>query len=144
MRVVVDTNILVSFAIRPNKDFRKLFDHIASHGVTLISESTIAELFTVLRREKFRKYISKDNAIDYVEWYVGISECVNVTKHVTACRDPKDDKFLSLAVSARADCIIAGDNDLLDMVAYDGIPIYRATDFLKLFLEDANGSAPNA
>ena len=135
MRVVVDTNILVSFAIRPSKDFERLFDYLAGHGVTLISEDTVSELFSVLNREKFRKYIAQDSAIDYVEWYAGVSESVVVTQHVTACRDPKDDKFLSLAVTARADCIIAGDSDLLDMIAYDGIPIYRATDFLKLFAE---------
>lgn len=135
MRVVVDTNILVSFAIRPSKDFERLFDYLAGHGVTLISEDTVSELFSVLNREKFRKYIAQDSAIDYVEWYAGVSESVVVTQHVTACRDPKDNKFLSLAVTARADCIIAGDSDLLDMIAYDGIPIYRATDFLKLFAE---------
>jgi putative PIN family toxin of toxin-antitoxin system len=132
MRIVVDTNILVSFAIRPSKDFENLFDYLAGHGIALISEATLSELFTVLSREKFRKYIPQDSAVDYVEWYAGIAEHVIVTEDVIACRDPKDDKFLSLAVTGKADCIIAGDSDLLDMIAYDGIPIYRAADFLKL------------
>jgi putative PIN family toxin of toxin-antitoxin system len=57
MRVVVDTNILVSFAIRPNPDFEKIFDHIAAHGVSLVSDDTLAELFDVLSRDRFRKYI---------------------------------------------------------------------------------------
>ena len=135
MRVVVDTNILVSFAIRPNQYFERLFDYLAGHATTLISEETIAELFAVLSREKFRKYIPQDSAIDYVEWYAGISESVIVAKPVVACRDPKDDKFLSLAVAGKADCIIAGDSDLLDMAAYDGIPVYRAVEFLKHFVE---------
>jgi predicted nucleic acid-binding protein len=89
----------------------------------------------VLSREKFREYIPQASAIDYVEWYAGISETVVVEKQVTACRDPKDDKFLSLAVAGKADCIISGDLDLLDMGAYDGIPVYRAVEFLKLFVE---------
>lgn len=135
MRVVVDTNILISFAIRPNQNFERLFDYLAKHGITLISDDTVAELFTVLNRDKFRKYIRQDSAMDYIEWYVGISESVTVTESVIACRDPKDDKFLSLAVAGKADCIIAGDSDLLEMVAYAGIPIYRATDFLGLFCE---------
>jgi putative PIN family toxin of toxin-antitoxin system len=135
MRVVVDTNILVSFAIRPNQDFERLFDYLAGQGVTLVSEETIAELFAVLSREKFRKYIPQDSAIDYVEWYAGVSESVIVTEHVVACRDPKDDKFLSLAVAGKADCIIAGDSDLLEMIAYKGVPVYRAAEFLKLFVE---------
>jgi len=135
MRVVVDTNILVSFAIRPNRDFERLFDFLAAHGVTLVSDETIAELFAVLSREKFRQYIPRNSAIDYVEWYAGISESTVVTEQVVACRDPKDDKFLSLAVAGKADCIISGDLDLLDMVAYNGIPVYRAAEFLLLFVE---------
>jgi len=135
MRVVVDTNILVSFAIRPNENFERLFDYLARQDITLISDDTVAELFTVLNRNKFRKYIRQDSAMDYIEWYVGISELVTVTESVIACRDPKDDKFLSLAVAGKADCIIAGDSDLLEMIAYEGIPIYRTSDFLKLFCE---------
>ncbi len=135
MRVVVDTNILVGFAIRPNRDFERLFDYLAGHAVTLVSDDTIAELFAVLSRETFRAYIPQESAIDYAEWYAGISESVAVTEHVAACRDPRDDKFLSLAVAGKADCIVSGDSDLLDMAAYRGILILRAAEFLKLFAE---------
>src|SRR5271154_4179299 len=135
MRVVVDTNILVSFAIRPNLAFEKIFDHIAAHGVSLVSEDTVAELFDVLSRDKFRKYIPLEQSIDYVEWYSGISEQVVVTEHVIACRDPKDDKFLSVAVSGKADCIIAGDHHLFDMIKFDDIPVYRPAEFISLFVK---------
>ncbi|MFM7788626.1 MAG: putative toxin-antitoxin system toxin component, PIN family, partial [Microcystis panniformis] len=85
MRVVVDTNILVSFAIRPNENFERMFDFLARQGIILISDDTVAELFTVLNREKFRKYIRQDSAMDYIEWYVSISESVIVTESVIAC-----------------------------------------------------------
>jgi putative PIN family toxin of toxin-antitoxin system len=133
MRVVVDTNILVSFAIRPSHDFERLFDYLAARATTLISDETIAELFMVLNRDAFRSYISRDNVIDYVEWYAGISESVVVTEQVAACRDPRDDKFLSLAIAGKADCIVSGDKDLLEMIDYKEIPIYRAAKFLELF-----------
>jgi putative PIN family toxin of toxin-antitoxin system len=119
----------------PNLDFEKIFDHIATHDVLLVSEDTIAELFNVLCRDRFRKYIPLDQSIDYVEWYAGLSEQIIVTEHVAACRDPKDDKFLSLAVSGKADCIIAGDNDLLDMVKFNGVPVYRPAEFIRLFVK---------
>jgi len=135
MRVVIDTNILVSFAIRPNLNFERIFDHIATHGVCLVSEDTIAELFDVLSRDKSRKYLPLDKIIDYVEWYSGISEQVVVTERVIACRDPKDDKFLSVAVSAKADCIVAGDHHLLDMVNFNGIPICGPTEFVRRFVK---------
>lgn len=132
MRVVIDANILVSFAIRPSRSFEILFDHVAAHGHSLISEDTIAELLGVLSREKFRKYIPITEAMDYVEWYMAISEFVVITESVAACRDPKDDKFLSLAISGRADCIVAGDSDLLDMSSHNGIPIFSPADFIRL------------
>lgn len=134
MRVVIDTNILVSFAIRPNRNFERILDHIAAHGVSLVSDDTIAELFDVLSREKFRKYIPLEQSIDYVEWYDGISEQIIVTEHVIACQDPKDDKFLSVAVSGKADCIIAGDHHLLDMIEFRGVPVYRPAEFIRLFI----------
>ncbi len=134
MRVVIDTNILVSFAIRPNPTFEALFDHITLHGKALVSDATITELCDVLSREKFRKYIPFDQSIDYIEWYLKLSERVDVTEQVLACRDPRDDKFLSLAVSGKADYIIAGDHDLVDMQEFAGIQIYSPAVFRRLFI----------
>jgi putative PIN family toxin of toxin-antitoxin system len=135
MRVVIDTNILVSFAIRPNPDFAKIFDYVSAHGVSLVSEDTIEELFNVPCRDKFRRYIPLNQSIDYVEWYAGISGQIIVTEHVIACPDPKDDKFLSIAVSGKADCIMAGDHHLLDMIRFNGIPVYRPREFIRRFVK---------
>jgi predicted nucleic acid-binding protein len=49
MRVVIDTNILISFAIRRNAAFEQIFDYIAQNGVSLVCENTLAELFAVLQ-----------------------------------------------------------------------------------------------
>jgi uncharacterized protein len=125
---------LISFAIRPSRSFEVLFDHVAAHGHSLIFEDTIAELLGVLSREKFRRYIPIMEVMDYTEWYMAISELVVITESVAACRDPKDDKFLSLAIAGRADCIVAGDSDLLDMSSHNGIPIYSPADFIRLFV----------
>lgn len=52
---------------------------------------------------------------------------------VTVCRDPKDNKFLELAVTAEASCIISGDQDLLMLSTFNDIPIVSAAEFLELF-----------
>ncbi len=132
MRVVVDTNILVYFAILPSAGFERLFDHIAEFGVTLVSKDTIAELYAVLTREKFRRYISLDSAMDYVDWYVGISETVIISEKISACRDPRDDKFLEVATSGLADAMLSGDTDLLALHPFRGIPIVRPSDFWRI------------
>ena len=123
MRVVIDTNILVSFAIRPSTNLEKIFDHIADHGPPLVSEATIAELFSVLNRRKFRKYLSLNSVIDYVEWYAATSESVEIRESVIVYRDPRDDKFLDVAVNGRADMILSGDADLLVLNPFRGIRI---------------------
>jgi putative PIN family toxin of toxin-antitoxin system len=58
---------------------------------------------------------------------------IKITESVTDCRDPKDNKFLELAISANASCIITGDNDLLVLHPFRGIPILNAVDFINNF-----------
>jgi predicted nucleic acid-binding protein len=57
---------------------------------------------------------------------------VDVTERVAACRDPKDDKFLELAVSGRASCIVSGDKDLLALHPFRGIAILNPAAFLTV------------
>ena len=55
------------------------------------------------------------------------------TEIITDCRDPKDNKFLELAVAANASCIITGDKDLLVLHPFRNIPILNAVDFINRF-----------
>jgi uncharacterized protein len=52
---------------------------------------------------------------------------------ITACRDPKDDMFLELALTANADCIISRDEDLLVLHPFENIPILNTSDFMRRF-----------
>ena len=58
------------------------------------------------------------------------SELVEVTAAVSACRDPKDYKFLELALSGAATHIISGDGDLLALHPFRGITILSPHDFV--------------
>jgi putative PIN family toxin of toxin-antitoxin system len=57
---------------------------------------------------------------------------IEITESVIACRDPKDDKFLEVAVCGDASLIITGDKDLLDLHPYRGISIVTPRQFLDL------------
>jgi uncharacterized protein len=48
-----------------------------------------------------------------------------------ACRDPDDDAVLALAIAARADLIVSGDRDLLDLKSFQGIAIVTPTEALR-------------
>ena len=56
-----------------------------------------------------------------------------ISETITECRDPNDDKFLELAVSTNASCIVTGDKDLLVLHPFRGIPILNAADFFNNF-----------
>ncbi len=58
------------------------------------------------------------------------STLVDITESIRACRDPKDDKFLELAINAEAMCIISGDKDLLELSPFRNIPIMKPDEFL--------------
>jgi putative PIN family toxin of toxin-antitoxin system len=60
------------------------------------------------------------------------AELVEVLEDSKICRDPKDDKFLNLASSGKANFIVTGDDDLLILKSYRGIQILNAKDFLDV------------
>jgi uncharacterized protein len=91
----------------------------------LMSEATFAELTSRLERPKFDRYREPDS------WNLFLSELVELSlwqedSGVSAgvCRDPDDDKFLSLAVTGEASAIITGDADLLAVVSHEGISMH--------------------
>ena len=53
------------------------------------------------------------------------------TERIAVCRDPKDDKFLEVAVAGEADVIVSGDQDLLVLHPFGGIPIIPPVAFLR-------------
>ena len=60
-------------------------------------------------------------------------EAVNPRRQWTVCRDPKDDKFLDVAVAGHADALVSGDEDLLVLHPFQGIPIVQPAEFLAMF-----------
>ncbi len=71
--------------------------------------------------------------MDFFHTFIMRAEKFSPEITVSDCRDPDDNKFLELALSANADCIITGDKDLLELAPYKGIKILSANDFLESF-----------
>ncbi|NKC10820.1 MAG: putative toxin-antitoxin system toxin component, PIN family [Gammaproteobacteria bacterium] len=129
MRIVVDTNLWVSYLLRPHSPLAFKLDELTRAHRLLYSRATATELATVLTRPKFAPYINYDDAQAFVAAFIEAGEAVTVSTEIHACRDPRDNKFLELAVSANADCIISGDEDLLVLHPFRDIAIQRLTDF---------------
>jgi uncharacterized protein len=88
-----------------------------------VSEETLTELAETLSRPRFDPYVSRPDRRRFFELFARVAEWVPVTTTIRRCRDPKDDKFLELAVDGRADWIITGDRDLLEWSPFQSTSI---------------------
>jgi len=130
-RIVVDTNVLVSRLILPQSVPADAVRRAELEGRLLISEATMYEMADALSRRKFDRYVSRENRQDFIQRLGQIAEFVPIIRLVRECRDPKDDKFLEVALNGRADVIITGDADLLAMNAWRAISILSPAKYLK-------------
>ncbi|MFA4852256.1 MAG: putative toxin-antitoxin system toxin component, PIN family [Bacteroidales bacterium] len=132
-RFVVDTNILISAMLFPCSvpalALKKVFDI----GMVVISKECADELTLVVMDEKFEKYVPFSMRQAFLLDFEDAVVFVNVKNKIAVCRDLKDDKYLSLAVSAKAKFIITGDNDLLILNPFKNISIITPAEFLKKF-----------
>lgn len=135
MRIVIDTNLLVSAFIFGGKVKRKLERILANERIYILtSEAVNEELQEVLFRDKFKKFQEKKFIESQLFAFLADVVTVTITQTFTDCRDSKDNKFLDLAVSGHADFIITGDGDLLELHPFHGVKIVTITDFLQNYL----------
>lgn len=134
-RYVLDTNVLVSALIFEYSTPGQAFRHALQNGQVLLSLSTLEEIAEVLGREKFGQYVTAVEREEFLQALVERARLIEPAEQIKICRDPKDDKFLELALGGGANYIISGDDDLLELSPFRGIEILRPGDFLKR-LED--------
>jgi putative PIN family toxin of toxin-antitoxin system len=126
VRAVVDTNVLVSGLLWQGPS-HALIEHVRDGALSLVSSpALLAELADVLERSKFddvlrRSNTSRERALADAQALAEVIAPAPLPRPV--CRDPDDDEVLAVALSARVDLIISGDTDLLELLAYEGIPI---------------------
>ena len=111
MRCVFDTNVVVSAVLFANSAPGRAFRHVLRGGTILLSSAVVAEIAEVLARPKFDRYVLPDERSAFLQALIDEAELVN--QPIAACRDPKDDKFLELALAGAATHLISGDDDLL-------------------------------
>ena len=128
---VLDTNVIVSAVLSPRSVSRQAFDRAFLLGTVLVSDAILVEVDDVLRRPKFERYVLETERLRFLAKFVEDAMIVEVTEVVIDCRDSKDNKFLELAVSGGAKCIISGDADLLVLDPFRGIPIVKPQVFVN-------------
>jgi putative PIN family toxin of toxin-antitoxin system len=132
--VVLDSNLVVSAFLNPRGAAAAALCIAIENFEVVCSKETFAELAEVLQRDKFDRYASKQERLARLQAYAQSVLFYNVPLNVTDCKDPKDNKFLALAVTTHAKALVSGDKkDLVSMNPYLGIPIIGVREFIETY-----------
>jgi putative PIN family toxin of toxin-antitoxin system len=134
VKVVLDTNILVSALLFKGELVRLVDLWKGGRIIPLFSKETFDEFWTVLTYPKFK--LSKAEITRIIETDVlPFFEVIEATDVVNGiCKDPDDDKFIACAVSGGAGVLVTGDQHLCDVQVYKTVKIINAADFLRMFI----------
>ena len=134
-RVVLDTNLLVSYLLTQGKTISSIITHWENGDIeVVVSPAIIEELVEVVRRPRLSRQmaVNPQMLIDLLS-----SEALHIEGDFAfpgASRDPKDDKFLACAVEGAADYIVTGDADLLSLEKFHAVRIVRPAEFVQLLI----------
>lgn len=131
-RIVFDTNVMISAVLQPNSIPFQAFEAAYYQARLLHSNTTLDELQTVLACPKFDRYITFQERQAFLERVRLHSELIEIEVNIKVCCDPKDDKFLELAVSGQAQYIVSGDKDLLELSPFRGIIVLLPAEYLSI------------
>lgn len=127
-KIIIDTNIWISFLI--GKELQDLKDLIVSEKVKVITtDQLINEIKLVTSRDKLKKYFNQDKVSDLISLLDILADKVKIKKIDKICRDPKDDFILALSKESRANYLITGDKDLLEIKVYGRTQIVTVKQF---------------
>jgi uncharacterized protein len=131
IKVILDTNIWISYLISHRLSF---IDELIYEGrITLVlSDELLEEFIEVARRPKLQKFFSNEDLLTLLELLVWNGTHINPKSQVNLCRDPKDNFLLNLAMDAKADFLVTGDGDLLDLKTIGSCQIITLKDFSEI------------
>jgi len=130
LRIIIDTNLWISFLITNN--FSKLDEILVTQkSILIFSEELLEEFLLVVKRPKLKRYFRQEVVESLLEAIQEYAEFIDIKTQTSICRDPKDNFLLSLAIDGKADYLITGDKDLLDIERIKTTKITTIADFIS-------------
>lgn len=130
--IIFDASALVSAALKVDSVPEHALLRAEEVDVFALSPAVEKEIVEVFNRRRFVQAIRQERR----EYVLGIlrDEAVwfEPAVRIADCRDPKDDKYLELALAAGAEIIVSGDDDLLVLQPWRGVRILRPAEYLAL------------
>ncbi len=133
LKLVIDTNILISAALSAQGAPAKLVRLALAHHRLVFSQATLSELRTRIYRPKFDRYISLESRERLLHDFNASAFWVDAGEPAVYCRDRDDDHFIEAALKAQAHYLVSGDKDLLEAPAPAGlriVSVHQALDAL--------------
>lgn len=134
MRAVIDTNVLIAGLLWRGAPYALLAQVRRSALYLVSSPALLAELAEVLDRPKFQSILSRARTTS-AQLLAELRQLVEAVEPVPldqpVCRDPDDDEVLAVAVTARVELIVSGDQDLLVLGQFRQIPIVNPAEALQ-------------
>jgi uncharacterized protein len=133
LRLVLDTNIYISAALKPESFIYKLvLDSVANN---LASYYSSPEILLELQDKLENKFsFSRANAVKFIN---RLEKSVTVVRPLIKLevveRDADDDKILECAVEVNADLVVSADKDLISLKIYEGIKILHPNSLKYIF-----------
>ena len=137
MKVVLDTNVVVSSFIAPASAPAKVLELVSEDQFEiLVSEAILEEYASVLKypRIQVRHRRSDVEVADIIAGLRTLATIVEPTRRLAVVKeDAEDNKFVECAVEGGAEFIVSGDKHLLALREYEGIQILSPAAFLTVF-----------
>ena len=131
VKFVLDTNLSLSSALFKTSLARKAFNAVvSSEGEIILSQPVLDEINDVFSRSRFDRYLLPEARQNFLNDFLELADIIEVTVTIADFQDPKDNKFLELAISGNANYILTNDKDLLVLNPYQSITVITPADFL--------------
>ncbi len=129
LKLIVDTNLWISFIIS-NK--QNILDSLlyAAQARLLFSTELFAEIQETIAKPRLKKYFGTNALEEMLTAFEPFTDLIQVESIVSICRDPKDNFLLALAKDGKADYLLTGDKDLLDLKNFGKTKIKTITAFV--------------
>ncbi|MDI6884461.1 MAG: putative toxin-antitoxin system toxin component, PIN family [Hadesarchaea archaeon] len=133
MRVVLDTNVLVSALIKSGKP-RELMFKLARKKIQVVTSRNILEEFLKITDDpRIRRYVDEDDTIAFLKAVGSIASMIRVRSRFKVIEeDPDDDMVLRTAHDGRADYIVSGDKHLLSLKEFKGTKTVTVSQMLEI------------
>ena len=140
--IIFDASALVSAALKADSIPERALLRAEEVDVFALSAAVDGEIAGVLNRPRLARAIPLARRERVLEILRHAAVWFEPTVRVTDCRDPKDNKYLELALAAGAETIVSGDDDLLVLDPWRGVRIMRPADYLDLSRGSSDPLAP--